>query len=1291
MEQCEFALLILRYWYLMEFLSQQNFPSESRDNKKANQTARTGEHRYPITVYRELDEQVPDIRTLLNEDAKTYPFHSVTSDEVAICLGKIGRNLCVEYLRKKFGQTDESPEVSRGTICIIGLKCDGNGRYIQNSFCISPLLWGVAQLQNTEGKINEEFLAQLLSLSAYRTAMAPFESELTEIVEEQRVGKPVTTPLLQRLYHSVCQAYLIPLFNEATPFRGLAIHRRYSSEESKVKNLDPLYHSDLCRSFFADDLRLVTQQIEAGRYGRQSEFERQVIQYIVGAYAEETFQNHWIDFSKRLDVRPDKSTDSLKDFFWHHLDVSCAPLGRWPSQFMPALMQQLAINLGTVPQAPAGKLFSVNGPPGTGKTTLLKDIIAGNIVDRARLTAAYADPDDAFVEMHFQDGDKIQHSYSKYCQSYFDFADPRMKDYGMLVASCNNAAVENITKELPDREALLEGISSGRADASPIREGLQQVRRLFDPQYIGECALSAFPLDRHKGTAFRDVFFTEYANELAYRREGEWDRWGLISAALGKADNISAYAYRVLRPLTITHCSREKNQARKEFYSKAVEQFQLQLAKVEELQQRIGKVSSARQTFLEEKKKLEQIRQQLMQNLAESKREAVRLQREIAAALDEVKKIQDESQNAGQILSALQSERLLQDQQLHRADEKIQRIKNEIIELEARQGWKEWLWAIIHKTTMLSQNIAERYCALDGERQAKSEMEARYRTLLQQLQERERHCRHLSEATGEWNRRKHSCEEAKQTCEISIGEVKRQITLLDTEAQQMRTKYLELLECADKTTDVLRQMTILNDEFWSLYGSEDEEESTRAQVCNPWFTEEYNREREKLFYCALQLHREFVLSSRACGWNLRNLLMLWKVSQDEEHKLVSFSQRDKESCFGALLNTVFLLTPVISTTFASAGAMLHDIRNPGEIGYLIIDEAGQAQPQMAIGALYRCRRAIVVGDPKQVEPVVTDDMDAIKRLIDTPYNHPYRSKRRSVQEFADRINPVGTSFSEMDGEQKTWVGCPLMVHRRCISPMYEISNAISYNNSMKQQTTEPSPQQEAGFCLESSAWFNVGGTEQSTQGKNHFVSNQGQKALELIRLAFSKTDGIPDLFVISPFTTVKDGLAKMVRNLPEYRTDVRFSRWLEKNVGTVHTFQGREASEVIFLLGCDRNALGAVRWVNTNIVNVAVTRAKYRLYIIGDYTVWQHSHVMQVVKSIMDSYAIRPLKKSPKIPMHKRKEMRSKSCFARCLGEPLLSWTARFPMLLPALFANPSLQFGRMTPLCPQNKPTPLD
>lgn len=67
---------------------------------------------------------------------------------------------------------------------------------------------------------------------------------------------------------------------------------------------------------------------------------------------------------------------------------------------------------------------------------------------------------------------------------------------------------------------------------------------------------------------------------------------------------------------------------------------------------------------------------------------------------------------------------------------------------------------------------------------------------------------------------------------------------------------------------------------------------------------------------------------------------------------------------------------------------------------------------------------------------------------------------------------------------------------------------------------------------------------------------------------------------------------------------------------------------MIFLLGCDTSeeAKGAVRWVNKNIVNVAATRAKYRLYVIGDEEAWKASACVNTAKEIIDTFAIKEIK-----------------------------------------------------------------
>lgn len=1241
----EFATKILKYWYLIEFLDQVNFPIESKENRENNQKVVEGKVTWykKITVYHPFYHKDKSPIMAIEEDTQIYFNHKEISDEICICMGKVQRGACDKYLKEKFDLEDDTIEEDHSKICLIGLNCDAQGNYIEKSLNISPLIWGIEHLQNYKGKISNENLAELLSLKEYNMDMSLIEEQLMYSDEDgKRNGKKLSSTLLQQLFHTVVGKYISPLFgnDNSIDAEGVIIYKRYQSEEDKARDNDSLYFSNLSNSFFTNDLQMILNSdiLSSPHHGKDTGQES-FIDYIVGAYAEEYPETKWIDFSKRVDIRrgwDGSNKVGREDFFNRYFDISLAPIGKWPSKYMPSFMQQLAINFGLHPEEIGKTIFSVNGPPGTGKTTLLKEIIAGNLVERARLLIEYDDPDMAFVEKRFLHGNKSKNGYSNYHNVYYDLKNKEIKKYGMLVASCNNAAVENITKELPDGVALCKGLLSDEKDEAVVVKGLDEVRRLFDIEEVIHTEEHRIWNDEQNQYCFEtyaDVYFSKYANDmLDSKAKTEQSRWGIISAPFGKTSNITHYAQKVLLPYIRDFGTNDKIEERKEQYAETVQQFKKQLVIVEEIQQRIRVASDARRRFQDKKSELEQQCKDLVGQIEKSQQDMKQLyeqalglkykQQEIVElrqkAIQEGNSLQTQKENRSVLISGLESE--------------IQDIKMKIMELEGKRGIKDWFFALIGKVGMLVKTIDEEYEKLSSTENLCKEHSDCLHQIHKKMQEQEKRCNELSlqiqqlakEHQGIIERIEITKDYEKQM-QQSINDTK---NMLDGEW----VEYQELLQSAKKTEDILSQMTILDDDFWTMYDSNSKEDSTRAQVLNPWFTIEYNREREKLFHLALQVHKNFLLGSKSCFFNIKNLALMWQLIEDNEGKLVTFSSKDRENCFGALLNTIFLLTPVLSTTFASVGNMLSDMKQRGEIGLLIIDEAGQAQPQMALGALYRCQRAIVVGDPKQVEPVVTAEMDTIKKIIRNNENNWYQSKTHSVQEFADRINPIGTYYTEPAGDNKTWVGCPLVVHRRCISPMYEISNAISYDNNMKQQTQKPKPEKEACFCLESSRWINVCGTENNSKSKDHYVKAQGQKAIELILKVFSKTKEMPSLYVITPFTTVKDGLKKELNKLSTDIDNRRIQDWAETHIGTVHTFQGKEADEVIFLLGCDKNALPAIRWVNANIINVAVTRAKYRLYIIGDYTIWQHSRVMQQVKCIMDSYAIRGLHEIAKHP-----------------------------------------------------------
>lgn len=105
----------------------------------------------------------------LQNDAQRYLSYKILSDEFHICLGKMERHIFSDRLQQVFCEDLELPEKNHGQICLIGLKCDAQGKYIPDSFTVSPLLWGICQLLAHAGELAKTNMAEFLSIKEYES------------------------------------------------------------------------------------------------------------------------------------------------------------------------------------------------------------------------------------------------------------------------------------------------------------------------------------------------------------------------------------------------------------------------------------------------------------------------------------------------------------------------------------------------------------------------------------------------------------------------------------------------------------------------------------------------------------------------------------------------------------------------------------------------------------------------------------------------------------------------------------------------------------------------------------------------------------------------------------------------------------------------------------------------------------------------------------------------------------------------------------------------------------------
>ncbi|MFD1048628.1 DEAD/DEAH box helicase, partial [Kibdelosporangium lantanae] len=176
------------------------------------------------------------------------------------------------------------------------------------------------------------------------------------------------------------------------------------------------------------------------------------------------------------------------------------------------------------------------------------------------------------------------------------------------------------------------------------------------------------------------------------------------------------------------------------------------------------------------------------------------------------------------------------------------------------------------------------------------------------------------------------------------------------------------------------------------------------------------------------------------------------------------------------------------------------------------------------------------------------------------------------------------------GDGLIWVGSPLRVHRRCDRPMFDVSNQIAYGGDLMVYGTH-----HKGEYPGENLWLDV----RSAQSDGNWVPAEGTALIGLINELVA--EGIPahDIRVVSPFRDVVYGAKNLAR-----RHDPDFA---DKNIGTVHTVQGQEANVVILVLGSAPKKQRAREWAaeKPNLLNVAVSRAKRRFYVIGNRPNWK--------------------------------------------------------------------------------------
>ena len=289
---------------------------------------------------------------------------------------------------------------------------------------------------------------------------------------------------------------------------------------------------------------------------------------------------------------------------------------------------------------------------------------------------------------------------------------------------------------------------------------------------------------------------------------------------------------------------------------------------------------------------------------------------------------------------------------------------------------------------------------------------------------------------------------------------------------------------------------------------------------------------------------------------------------------------------------------------------------------LVIDEASQCDIPAVLPLLFRAKAAVIIGDPNQLAHI-----SHLPAALDAQLLNDHGLSNRASWGYS--VNSVFALASSLVQAENI---VELKDHHRSHADIIGFSDKLFYGRKLRVATDYRKlmmidPEKRA------IQWIDKPGQVSRSQSDGTFNQAEASKVVEVLERLAIVRDYKGSIGVVTPFRGQANCIRRIIGTKPDLQKALS-SRSFQ--VDTAHKFQGDERDVMIFSTvvsaGVTKGALHFLKQTG-NVFNVAVTRARAGLVIVGDMQTARNSgvsHLVQLVQYVEELTNIAALNPQPK-------------------------------------------------------------